>query len=97
MKRMTISRFLLVTGLIFIVMTLIGVDFFSALAANLASIDVICWDSGLKCPKEYDGCDTCPGGWKVRYKECERYNCEDGSYVCKFLGYSYGTCGICYE
>jgi len=78
-------------------MTLISVDFLTAFAAGPASTDVICTDAGYKCPKEYDGCNSCAGGRKVRYKEYERYNCDDGSYICVFIGYSYGACGTCYQ
>jgi len=95
MIKTTTYKRVLVACVILIVMTVISVDFLTAFAAGPASPDVNCYDAGYRCPREYDGCDSCTTGWKIRYAERERWNCEDGSYVCEFLGYSYGPCGSC--
>lgn len=85
-------RLRLTLGIVALVLALL------ASAALPAAAQIQCNPTGTSCPAEYDGCASCgAGSWKVRYKNYQRYNCADGSYLCRFTHYTYGPCGWCFE
>jgi len=80
----------------FVVLAIIAVVTFSSASSGTASAQIRCDAYAGTCPQEYAGCASCSGGWKVKWKNYNRYDCTDGSYICQFTGYSYGACGTCY-
>jgi len=82
----------LTLGVVLLVLTLL------ASSAPPVAAQIQCHYAGTTCPQEYDGCASCgTGSWRIRYKNYDRYNCRDGSYICRFTHYTYGSCGWCFE